>query len=181
PPRQVLARRRAQRVFVNGVGAIARGVADLLREAEIGRVWRADDCRRGKATFTVLVNTVQPPTLTARAHARRKLPYLPVTAADGGVDIGPLVRPGSTPCLRCVEMHCKDAAPNWRGRAGECGSELVETTLRQLAIAMTAALAVQHLDGDASDAVGHTFQLRSPLRLTRRRWKPHPRCGCTAG
>lgn len=44
---------------------------------------------------------------------RNDVPHLAITMDDSSVVVGPLVRPGSTPCLRCVELHRSDIEPAW--------------------------------------------------------------------
>lgn len=179
PPGPVLAARHRQHVFVNGSGRLAHQVADLLRDSELGRVWCHDDGRRGKPTFAVLVNTVQPPALTARAHARRGLPYLTVAVLDGAVHVGPLVRPGASACVRCVELHYRDSLPHWRNTvAGDGDADLLEATLRGMAASMIAAVVMQHIDGEACDAEATTIQIRPSLKIDRKHWEPHHDCGC---
>ena len=39
--------------------------------------------------------------------------HLPVTILEGGGVVGPLVVPGATPCLGCVEQHHTDRDPDW--------------------------------------------------------------------
>lgn len=178
PVGPILAARRRQRVFVNGVGETARGVATLLRDAEVGRVWCADDGRRGKATFSIVVNDAQPPVVTSRAHARRNLPHLAVTAMDGSMYVGPLVRPGVTPCLLCVQLHRRDSTHHLPAGEFGGGGDLVEAPLRQFAVAAAVALTLQHLDGDVSHAEAVTVRMRPSLQASRKEWTFHPECGC---
>jgi hypothetical protein len=176
-PGPLLARRRRQRIFINGMGTLAQQVTGLLREAEIGRVWCADDSRRGKATVAVLFDPVQPPSLISRAHARRGLAYLTVSSLDGAVHIGPMVRPGLTPCVRCVELHYRDHLPQWRNGGG-AGTPMLETATRSVAAATIVSLVLQHVDGETCLAEAASIQVRPSLRIKRRRWRPHPDCGC---
>lgn len=41
------------------------------------------------------------------------VPHLPVILLDQAAVVGPLVVPGRTPCLRCVDEHRMDADPAW--------------------------------------------------------------------
>ncbi|MGH8878939.1 MAG: hypothetical protein ACRD0P_16640 [Stackebrandtia sp.] len=175
-PGPVLAARRLQRVFVNGTGKLSHDVAALLRTAGFGRVWCADEGRRGSATLVVLVNSSQPPALAARGHARLGLPYLSVAILDGSVHVGPMVVPGRTPCLRCVDLHYRDHLP-----AGHTGGEtdILETTTAGLAAAWAATIVQQHLDGETCAATAATIQIRPSLEFRRRDWDFHPDCGCS--
>ncbi|WP_051343133.1 TOMM precursor leader peptide-binding protein [Pseudonocardia spinosispora] len=114
---------------------------------------------------------------------------LVVRASDGLGLVGPLVLPGRTACLRCLDLQhsARDAA--WPSVAAtlvdRSGSGSPAT------IAATAALAVEQallaLDSTVSasepppvlDAVLELDMRRGDIR--RRAWEPHPRCGCGAG
>ena len=177
-----LAARRRHRVLVNGTGRLANQIAALLRESELGRVWCADDGYRATPTLSVLINLPQPPALIARAHARRRLPHLLVRVADGGAAIGPLVRPGVTGCVHCVELHYRDSLPHWRGVIAQPGdADLLEATTRSLVASTIAGVVMQHIDGDPCDADGAVVQLGPAMRTRRRPRPPHPNCGCITG
>ena len=45
--------------------------------------------------------------------ARENLPHIPVVFTDQSVTVGPLVRPGKTPCLTCLESRRRDSTPHW--------------------------------------------------------------------
>ena len=54
--------------------------------------------------------------LSAELHGlwlRRDIPHLPVVFSDSGVQIGPLIEPGITPCLYCLDRYRRDADPAW--------------------------------------------------------------------
>lgn len=174
-PGPVLAQRGRQRVFVNGSGDLAEEVAALLRAAGFGRVWCCEESRRGNATLAVLVNCVQPASLAARGHARLQLPHLPVSVLDGSVHIGPMVVPGVTPCLRCVDLHYRDRLPGWHTRGA---TDVLEATTAGLAAAWAAAVVQQQLDGEDCAATAATIRIRPPLHIEHRDWDFHPSCGC---
>jgi hypothetical protein len=99
--------------------------------------------------------------------------------------VGPLVVPGITSCLRCADLHRRDADPRWpvlaaqltTGPDGPSGS-----TLTCWATALAAAQqALAYLDGSGSPvALSAVVELRPPDLAPRlRRWPPHPSCGCT--
>jgi len=175
-PVEVMTARSRQRVWVVGGGRMATDIADLLSRCGVGHVHQGDRRSVDRTDLAVVVNPQQPPMLTAQAHARRKLPYLMVAIADGAVNIGPLVVPGRTPCVACVELHHRDAVPRWCLFGGD--SSPVEVALRELAVATTACQAMQYLDGTACQARSATIQLRAPFQMRRRTWQPHPSCGC---
>ena len=96
----------------------------------------------------------------------------------GEIEIGPLVIPGDTPCLRCVTLIKRDAAV-------AVDSEFVRTELPSAAIAYVSgliALAVgEYFATGASTllAASYWYDLLNPLRPPEQRhWNFHPECGC---
>jgi hypothetical protein len=123
--------------------------------------------------------------LVAEIH-RSGVPHL-VAAVRGQTGIvGPLVVPGITSCLRCADLHRRDADPRWPTLAAQLTA--VEpppsgATVTCLLTAATAALQVlAYLDGTgAPGTLGATIELRPPDHAPRlRRWPAHPACGCGA-
>jgi hypothetical protein len=123
--------------------------------------------------------------LAAAVH-RSGVPHL-VAAVRGGTGVvGPLVVPGVTSCLRCADLHRRDADPRWPRLA----AQLTATdpppsgaTVTCLLTAVTAALQVlAFLDrSGAPVTLGATVELRPPDLVPRiRRWGVHPACGCGA-
>ena len=123
--------------------------------------------------------------LVAEIH-RSGVPHL-VAAVRGQTGIvGPLVVPGLTSCLRCADLHRRDADPRWPTLAAQLTA--VEpppsgATVTCLLTAATAALQVlAYLDGTgAPGTLDATIELRPPDHAPRlRRWTVHPACGCGA-
>jgi hypothetical protein len=139
--------------------------------------------RLAAASFAVLVGFSAPAALTALAHARRRTAHLAVTVRDDTVVIGPLVLPGRTPCLNCVDLHRRDRDPDWPALAaqlhtGPDTADTVAVTTMLLGAAYTAAEVIAHLDGDVPVTLGATVEIAGPGRERRRRWAAHPGCGC---
>ncbi|MGY1606980.1 MULTISPECIES: ThiF family adenylyltransferase [unclassified Geodermatophilus] len=98
--------------------------------------------------------------------------------------VGPLVVPGVTSCLRCADLHRRDADPRWPVLAAQLtgGAQVPSgSTLTCWATALAAAQQVlAYLDGSGSPAtLSAVVELRPPDLTPRlRRWPPHPACGC---
>jgi hypothetical protein len=121
--------------------------------------------------------------LVAGVH-RAGVPHL-VAAVRGETGVvGPLVVPGVTSCLRCADLHRRDADPRWPRLAAQLTATDAPpsgTTVTCLLTAVTAALQVlAYLDGSGAPAtLDATVELRPPDLVPRiRRWSPHPACGC---
>jgi hypothetical protein len=121
--------------------------------------------------------------LVAGLH-RSGVPHLVATVREHIGVVGPLVVPGRTGCLRCGDLHRRDADPRWPRLAAQLTASeppASGATVTCLLTAVVAAVQVlAFLDGAATpSAVDATLELAPPDLLPRlRRWPPHPGCGC---
>jgi hypothetical protein len=124
--------------------------------------------------------------LMAGVH-RSGVPHLVATVRGRVGVVGPLVVPGITSCLRCADLHRRDADPRWPRLATQLTASeppASGATVTCLLTAATAALQVlAFVDGTASPAaLDATIELHPPDLVPRlRRWPAHPGCGCGAG
>lgn len=121
----------------------------------------------------------------ARSAVPYGTPHLLAEVRETVGVVGPLVLPGRSACLTCLDLTRTDLDPGWpvvaaqlampsRARAA-CDGPLA------LAVAAHASLQVLSLvDGTADPAsVGGTLELALPdWRWRRRSWPVHPACGC---
>lgn len=125
------------------------------------------------------------------------VPHLSIVIREGSLIVGPLVIPGESACLRCLDLHRADRDPAWPrvlaqllgGRAGDASGAVVaeETASAQLAASVAALQVLALLDGDPAPgggtrrpaSVSATLEIDLPEGLvSRREWSPHPACGC---
>src|SRR5499427_5433570 len=107
---RLLQRRTETTVAVSGCGPVAAAVADLLtRSGLIAR--REKPGAPGPADFSVLVGRQQPEHVAELVRLGR--PHLAVLATEAIGVVGPLVRPGSTVCLRCLDLARAEGDPAW--------------------------------------------------------------------
>jgi hypothetical protein len=112
------------------------------------------------------------------------VPHLVVVVTEDGVVVGPLVRPGRSPCLRCLDLHRQDRDPDWptvlTDFQAQDGDEAEETASSGLAAGLATLQVLAHLDGFAVPAaLGATLEVELPDGLIARRpWPLHPACGC---
>lgn len=202
---RTLARRHAAVVAVHGSGRVGAAVAPLLDAAGVGRVVTVP---AGEAAGDGVVG--------GRAGGRR--PDVAVLCDDSDLEperrarmladgvthlaaavretvglVGPLVVPGVTGCLRCLDLHRADRDPAWPMLAAQLwhpGPHARRRTtppacdaVLAAAVAAHAALAVlAHVDDPAAAPVlaDATLELRLPDAVPRRRsWLAHPACGCS--
>lgn len=135
----------------------------------------------------------------AAALAADGVPHLAATAGEAIGVVGPLVVPGWSACLRCLDLARTDRDPAWplllaqlAGRqpaVTACDAVLaanVAATASAQVLAfidragITARADATALAGEASAVTNGTLELVLPgWQWRRRTWPPHPACGCT--
>lgn len=114
------------------------------------------------------------------------VPYLPVVWGEAGVCLGPLVLPGSTACLQCVDLARRDADPAWPLITAQLATSaklhcVEESMLASIASALVVSQVLGLVDGRQPSCAGATVELALPDAQQRiRSWAPHPECGCLA-
>jgi hypothetical protein len=168
-------------------------------------------CRTGDdGTVPDLVVLTRPvlPDLTD-GLLRDRVPHLAVSADEAIGVIGPLVRPGRSACLRCVDLRKADADPAWpkivaQATFARVRPQACDTVLAAMAAALACAQALALIDRPASSGpvsagpvsagpvssgpvfsgpatVNGTLEVVLPdWQWRRRTWPPHPACSCGA-
>ncbi len=119
---------------------------------------------------------------------RGGVPHLAVTAEEAIGVVGPLVRPGQTACLRCVNLTRAALDPAWplilaqlAGRRAEppaCDAALAAAVAAQAAVQ---ALGVIDREPGPGAAENGTLELVMPgWQWRRRTWPVHVACGCSS-
>ncbi|WP_431247111.1 TOMM precursor leader peptide-binding protein [Leifsonia xyli] len=196
-------------VVLDGAGATAAALEGLLADAGVevrsGLRWDDPAVERADAAVIVASYAVEP-----QRHARwlrRDVPHLPIVFGDGGVVVGPYVRPGRGPCLRCLDLHRTDADPAWPAMATQLHTRRApgETAVAAAAAAARAAgVLLREVAGAgvgagagapagagvgaaarAGATAGAAMRGGTAARLViggvdwvSREWAPHPACGC---
>ncbi len=112
---------------------------------------------------------------------RRDIPHLGIVFGDSAVRIGPLVTPGSGPCLYCLEHHRSDADPARAAIVSQLWGRrsAAETSLTA---AEAAAIAVRLLRRpEASRFLGSVDSIDLDIETGSTRihpWVAHPDCFC---
>lgn len=144
----------------------------------------------GAPDVVVVSRARVPATMVATMLGVENRTHLLVTRHEGSVEVGPLVRPGRTPCAQCRALHLADADPHWPMAAREMATwplpppDLAVEGIASLEIARAVLEAVGHAELGASrlvrsgcpvvlriDAGGDVHEIPCP---------PHPRCSCGA-
>ncbi len=129
----------------------------------------------------------QPPEL-AMGLVRDRVAHLAASAAEAIGTVGPLVLPGRTTCLRCLDFTRADHDPAWPLILAQLGGRRPQPVACDAALvaavaAQAAGLALAFIDRAplAAAAVNGTLELVLPAWQWRRRtWLPHPACTCRA-
>jgi hypothetical protein len=200
---RTLARRRLACVRVHGTSPAALQIASLLSAAGVGMV-----VATGPVAGAAACAGVGPPAEGARTGARRRpdlviladshgrelpsalvrggLPHLAVCASEAIGVLGPLVIPGRSACLRCLDLARAERDPAWPLILAQLASRAADppacgTVLATAVAAHAAAQALAFVDrGAAAAAVTNgTLELVLPgWQWKRRSWRPHLGCDC---
>jgi molybdopterin/thiamine biosynthesis adenylyltransferase len=145
----------------------------------------------------------------AEGLMRDRVPHLALRASEAIGVVGPLVLPGRSACLRCVDLRKAEGDPQWpkilaqatfaRGRPQAC-----DTVLAAMTATVASAQALAFIDrargngthgsyggygdhgsyggyGGAPVTANGTLEVVLPdWQWRRRTWAPHPACGCGA-
>lgn len=188
-------------VVVEGAGALADAAAEFFVAAGIGHVHRPTGAAPMTMSLTASTAPVRPyppapqirPSAVLLTDVRCSgraaelvaavVPHLAAQAGPARAVVGPLVLPGRSACLNCVDRHRTDADPDWPRIAAAARRQPPDAT--PLAVHATAVLAVEQIleliDGlRRPEAVGATIERRPGSLYPRRRpWPRHPDCRCT--
>jgi hypothetical protein len=178
--------RRRATVAVDGQGAVTDALATMLEHAGVGVV--APGGSSAHADLSVLTHDHEPATDAAEGLMREGRPHLVAGMRGTEGVVGPFVRPGTTPCLRCVDLARCSADPAWGAvrdqmSTPDAGTRLTAAPASGVVVAAVAALAaadvLAQVAGRAPVALGATLSmsLHNPLPVVRS-WPMQPFCGC---
>jgi hypothetical protein len=116
------------------------------------------------------------------------VPHLAATAAEAIGTVGPLVIPGRTACLRCLDLTRTDRDPAWPLVLAQVTDRPADPAACDCVLAATVAaqasaqvLAFVDQGGPARPVSNGTLELVLPgWQWRRRSWPPHPGCTCRA-
>ncbi|NUP00391.1 MAG: hypothetical protein HOV97_17700 [Nonomuraea sp.] len=111
------------------------------------------------------------------------VPHLLVSAFEGHGSVGPLVFPGETTCLHCLDLTRRDQDPAWpivTARLGGYppGEVACDSTLATLVAAEATGHALAHIEGRRTPVTNGTMDVMPDWCWKRRSWSPHPQCRC---
>jgi len=183
---RTLARRLAAQVRVHGGGRVGAGIAGLLTTSGIGRVTHAEPGQAGQPRPDLAVLAGRQPLELRASLMREQVPHLAASADEAIGIVGPLVIPGRTACLRCMDLTRTDRDPAWplilAQLAGRATDPLAcDAPLAAAVAAQAAAQVLAFIDrAAAAEAVTNgTLELFLPgWQWRRRTWPRHADCAC---
>jgi len=198
---RTLARRLEALVRIHGGGRVGAGIARLLSASGIGRVTDAppagetsppEQTRRAgggpmrapRPDLAVLVG--RPPQELRAGLMEERVPHLAVLADEAIGVVGPLVIPGRTACLRCLDLARTDRDPAWplilaQLTSREPDPRACDAPLAAAVAAQAAAQVLGFIDraAPAGAVTNGTLELVLPgWQWRRRTWPPHRDCSC---
>ncbi|MFC6705582.1 TOMM precursor leader peptide-binding protein [Flexivirga alba] len=121
--------------------------------------------------------------LSGRPWHGRGIPQLPVVVSGGRLSVGPLIRPGTGPCLTCLDLHRGARDPGWapwlasRALRSDVDDELDALPELRVTAAALAALVTRGLLENQPLPTGVGLSLERPQpRVGHHLWTRHPSC-----
>lgn len=135
-----------------------------------------DETPQGDGPVVIVADHFIEPRRAAPLVARDRT-HLPLVFTAGRAEIGPLIVPGSTPCLACIAAHRCDADPAWPHIAAQLIGRSAPAIDR--ATAVEAGIAAARMLSGGERPVAHSLILHDDsLRRTWRAHRPHEDCRC---
>ena len=171
-----------------GAGDVGQGWSQVMAgaRARLAGGPASEAARPGAPDLVVLVAQDVLDSRVGDDLVRHDVAHLGILVSADRVVVGPLVRPGRSACLRCLDLHRRDRDPAWPHLVAQLltrrdePAATGETALCTAAAGVAGLQVLAQLDGVvAPDAVGRTLELTLPHGAVRRRaWRRHPGCGC---
>lgn len=172
-------------IAVVGVGVGAQRVAGVLAEAghpvalsTPAAPYAAESASTSRARRPAVAVLVSAHVADPREHQRwlrRDVPHLPIVFGEAAVTIGPLVQPGSSACLGCVEQRRTRVDPARTAIA----TQLWGTAAAAESAALATEAAVEAVRMLRSGTTGRSVRLDTGTgERTVTAWQPDDECGC---
>lgn len=187
----VLGRRARRQVVVCGTGGLPALLVQALRQAGVGHVLTGryageEPPGQRPPDLVVLTGVGAVAAEAASSWLRGRVVHLPVVLHGTSAEVGPLVVPGTGPCLRCVDLTRTDHDPGWPAvlaqltptAVGPVAEASGETSLVFATAGLAAMTVLAALDGHPQHP-GTSWRLGLPApRVAEQVWLRHPDCGC---
>jgi bacteriocin biosynthesis cyclodehydratase domain-containing protein len=166
------------------LNAVGRPRQDAARDLLTGGT-AASSSAAGQPVVLPDLVVLAPPAGQPIPEPPRLLPHLLAEIRGEVGVVGPLVTPGASACLHCLDLTRSDLDPGWPALAVQLatparGVAPCDSALALAVAAQTAMQALAFVDGNGlPSAAGGTLELTLPdWRWRRRSWQVHPDCDC---
>jgi bacteriocin biosynthesis cyclodehydratase domain-containing protein len=178
-------------------GPLAQQIADdgrtLLRHAGLPAPLQRRPGPRAKGApveVHVVVAVGEPPRDALDERTEHAVPHLLLRFVEGRAVVGPFVTPGSSACLRCLDLHRTDTDPAWpllreqysrltRHDRADGVPEPVDAAMAAVATGWAVRDIAAHLFGRSPVTRSRTLTLSSDLvEVVLQDWPQRPDCGC---
>lgn len=170
----LVALRCSRPVEHDGACALVRHALDGLRVPV--RVLAVDELPRPREVVVEIADFVVPPR-RAQPLMSHDVPHTALIISDHSIDVTPLIVPGSSPCLRCSDLHRYAADDAWPTIA----SQLVGRRARTPAMAELSLAAgfIARVAASPPTPLAYRVDLVTGAATTSP-WSFHAECGCRA-
>lgn len=157
----------------NGAIAVANAVAPAF--SEVVTAPRSVDLPHQQFDVAVVVSDFVVSPMDIQPWLGSDVPHLPIVFTESSAVVGPLVRPGESACVRCVELDRIDADSAWSAIAPQVWSRSADPSPALIAHAAAETLSV------LSTGTGRSTRIDAvEFSRTTRRHSIHRECGCAA-
>ncbi|USQ77138.1 hypothetical protein [Ornithinimicrobium cryptoxanthini] len=174
------------RLCVPGRGIVVELVREHLQSTGVDMVVDPDPTDLAAADLAVLCGRDAIAPDEGAACQRARVTHLPVVLRDGEVIIGPLIHPGVSACLRCLDLHRCDRDQAWprilsqiTTPTSDLGISVDAVPAQANTVAALVAMLARESLTTPQVATGVSWQISLPWPEVRTRvWTPHPHCDC---
>lgn len=165
------------RLAVVGRTDAARQIAESCAPATAATMWSASssDMTTSELDCVILVSDFVVSPMDVQPWLGSDIDHLTVVFTESSAVVGPLVRPGRSACVTCVELARLDDDPAWSAIAPQVWLRPANPSRALIAHAASEVLSVI--------SAGSGFSTRIDATTLTRAMRPHaihPQCGCQA-
>lgn len=133
-----------------------------------------------RPTVVVFAGEAPPPPGRSAELVAAVVPHLPIRVTPARIVVGPMVLPGRSACLNCLDRHRADADPRWWTPQQHSVPIAPAPLMAHLAVALAAHEIIDLVDGmRRPSSVGATIECTDGRTWPMRRpWPLHHRCLC---
>ncbi|EEZ90889.1 hypothetical protein [Mobiluncus mulieris] len=167
------------RVTLNQRNPWSQMLSEQLHAAGIGQVRFTPKLTHSDLAIFLSWGFPNPLDLSAAMHHNQ--PYLPIVAGNDYVEVGPLVKPGFTPCANCVSNARATLVSQLQERVASLSGvdfPRIETTLAAMGSSVGIATALAFLDRRAIFP-GRVTRIDVDGDIEVMTYEAHANCGCT--